>query len=371
LASITKQPNGRWKVRYWTPDGLAQRSKTFDRKVDAERFAARTETEKTQGDWVDPRRGQVTLGEWVEQWWPTIVNLSASTKATRRAILDHHVLPKFGRVQLGRITHTSVATWIAELEASGLSPGTVVKCHQVLSRVLAGAVDAGMLSRNVTTKVGLPRVRMQEMRFLTCEQVAGLAKVHPERYRALVLVAAYGGLRFGELAGLRRRRVDLAGRVRIEETCVEVAGELHWGAPKTDAGRRTVALPGFVAQALREHQGKWSQPGPQGVVFTGPDGGPLRRSNYRSRVWLPCLRQAGLEGLRFHDLRHTAVALWIKAGANVLEVKRRAGHTRSTFTLDRYGHLFPDADEGLADRLDSMFANGEPSDSATVRSLPS
>jgi hypothetical protein len=208
---------------------------------------------------------EVTSAEWVEQWWPTVVNLSASTRATRRAILNHHVLAKFGRVQLGRITHTSVATWIAELEASGSSPATVVKC-QVLSRVLAGAVDAGMLSRNVTTKVGLPRVRMQEMRFLTCEQVAALAgcSVGGGASTALPRAGVGGGVwRFPVrgLAGLRRRRVDLAGRVRIEETCVEVAGELHWGAPKTDAGRRTVALPAFVAQALREHQAKWSGTG--------------------------------------------------------------------------------------------------------------
>jgi integrase len=84
----------------------------------------------------------------------------------------------------------------------------------------------------------------------------------------------------------------------------------------------------------------------------------VRRPNYRNRVWLPALKKAGLEGLRFHDLRHTAVAIWIAAGANVLEVKRRAGHTRSTFTLDRYGHLFPNADAGLAQRLDELF--GQP-----------
>lgn len=371
MASIRKQPNTRWKVTYWTPDGLAQRSKTFDRKVDAERFAAKVETTKADGDWVDPRRGRITLGEWVEQWWPTIVHLSPSTRATRRAILDRHVLPRFGRVQLGRITHTSVATWVADLHASGLAPATVEKCHQVLSRVLQGAVDAGVLSRNVAVKVVRPRVHQQEMRFLNAEQITDLAAAHPERYRALVLTAAYGGFRFGELTGLRRRRIDPSGRVRVEETCVEVAGDLHWGAPKTDAGRRTVALPGFVAKMLRDHEARWSQLGPDGLVFTGSDGGPLRRSNYRNRVWLPALKRTGLEGLRFHDLRHTAVALWVRAGANALEVKRRAGHTRSTFTLDRYGHLFPDADDGLASRLDSLYGEPEPPQSAGDRRLSS
>ncbi|MGH8932852.1 MAG: tyrosine-type recombinase/integrase [Egibacteraceae bacterium] len=261
------------------------------------------------------------------------------------------------------MTHTLVAAWVADLHASGLAPATVEKCHQVLSRVLQGAVDAEVLSRNVAVKVIRPRVHQQEMRFLNSAQIADLAAAHPERYRTLVFTAAYGGFRFGEVAGLRRRRIDPNGRVRVEETCVEVAGNLHWGAPKTDAGRRTVVLPSFVTAMLCEHQTQWSQPGPDGLVFTGLDGGALRRSNYRNRIWLPALKRAGLEGVRFHDLRHTAVALWIRAGANVLEVKRWAGHTRSTFTLDRYGHLFPDADEGLAARLNSLYGEdgGSPS----------
>jgi integrase len=300
-----------------------------------------------------------------------VVHLSASTRATVRSILEHHVIPTFGNVQLSRITHTAVAAWIAKLHGDGLSPATVQKCHQVLSRILQGAVDAERLQRNVADKVRLPRVRTQEMRFLTPEQVADLVRAHPERYRALVLCAAYGGFRFAELVGLRNKRVDLAGSVRIEETCVEAGGELHWGAPKTDAGRRTVALPSFVATALREHQAKWSRPGPEGVVFTGVDGGPVRRPNYRNRVWLPAIKKAGLEGLRFHDLRHTAVAIWIAAGANVLEVKRRAGHTRSTFTLDRYGHLFPNADVGFAKRLDELFGGPPEEGQGDVRRLSS
>ncbi|MGH8904511.1 MAG: hypothetical protein ACRDYA_23220 [Egibacteraceae bacterium] len=84
------------------------------------------------------------------------------------------------------------------------------------------------------------------------------------------------------------------------------------------------------------------------------EGGPLRRSNFRHKVWLPAVRALGFDGLRIHDLRHTAVALWIVAGANLLEVKRRAGHERSSFRMGRYGHLFLNADEDLARRLDEL-----------------
>lgn len=105
-------------------------------------------------------------------------------------------------------------------------------------------------------------------------------------------------------------------------------------------------------------------------MFTAPHGGPPRRAAFRSRVWLPAIRRAGLDGLRIHDLRHTAIALWIAAGANPKEVAARAGHTSVAFTLDRYGHLYPDADEAPRDRLDAMLAAARPAPDADVRRLP-
>jgi len=128
VASIKKTPLGRWKVRYWMPDGLAQRSKTFDRKVDAERFAAHVEHEKTRGEWIDPQRGQVTLAEWTGEWWPTVVSLSPSPSTRLRGIIDNHVLPRFGPVQLAEITQPSVAVWVVHLTELGLSPASVQKC---------------------------------------------------------------------------------------------------------------------------------------------------------------------------------------------------------------------------------------------------
>jgi Phage integrase family len=172
-----------------------------------------------------------------------------------------------------------------------------------------------------------------------------------------VLLAAYGGLRIGELAGLRRDRVNLLrGTVDVAEIVVEVRGKLFVGPPKTRAGRRRIGLPQAVVEELATHMG------PLGAadahVFTSDRGGILRTSNFRAKVWLPAARAAGLAPLRPHDLRHTAVALWIAAGANPKEVSVRAGHTSVSFTLDRYGHLFEGHDLELRDRLDTMLAEG-------------
>jgi integrase len=116
------------------------------------------------------------------------------------------------------------------------------------------------------------------------------------------------------------------------------------------------AFPRAVMEELAAHMGPV---GPaDGYVFTLERGGVLRTSNFRTKVWLPAVRVAGLEPLRPHDLRHTAVALWIAAGANPKEVAVRAGHTSVSFTLDRYGLLFEGHDAELRDRLDAMHAVG-------------
>jgi integrase len=142
-------------------------------------------------------------------------------------------------------------------------------------------------------------------------------------------------------------------RVDVAENITEVEGKLQSGPPKTKASRRRVSLPSGVVEELALHL---RAPGrPTDYVFRAPAGGPLRINGFRYRVWRPAVMAAGLPGLRIHDLRHTAVALWIAAGASPKEVAARAGHTSVSFVLDRYGHLFPESDAALRDRLELLF----------------
>jgi len=138
--------------------------------------------------------------------------------------------------------------------ASGLAPATVQKAHQVLGKIMRAAVDAGTLRSSPSDRVALPRIEREEMRFLAPAAVEGLAGAIDSRYRALVLLGAYGGLRAGEMFGLRRSRLDLMrGRVDVAEIAVEVRGHHFYGPPKTRAGRRSVPLPRFVVDALTAH----------------------------------------------------------------------------------------------------------------------
>jgi integrase len=256
---------------------------------------------------------------------------------------------------LAAISQLEVRVWIADLSTRGFAPATITKAYQLLGKVMAAAVDARYLAQSPCHNVPLPKVEREEMRFLTPTEIVTLAETIRPAYRALVFVGAYGGLRIGELAGLRRSRVDLLrGTVSGAEILTEVAGRLHFGPPKTRASRRTVSLPRVVTRELDAHLAGGGDPDDH--VFTAPQGGTLRIVAFRNRIWRPATEAAGLTGLRIHDLRHTAVALWIAAGASPKEVAVRAGHTSVSFTLDRYGHLYPEADTRLRDRLDTLHA---------------
>ena len=123
--------------------------------------------------------------------------------------------------------------------------------------------------------------------------------------------------------------------------------------PKTEAGRRTVTLPAAAAVALAEHLAAFAAPGPDGLVFPAPEGGYLRRSNFRRRGWLAATRAAGVHGLRFHDLRHSAATLALAAGANTRELMEHMGHT-SPAVASRYQHVMAGRDQAIAAALDEL-----------------
>ncbi|MCB0908767.1 MAG: tyrosine-type recombinase/integrase [Nocardioidaceae bacterium] len=384
MASIVKRETTqgvRYDVRYRDPAGKV-RTKTFRRSEDARKFSNTTEADKVRGTWLDPNKGRLTFAEWWDLWWPTTVNLRPTSRARDESIARTHLEPEFGDYPLAAIDHTMVTAWVAKLTASGLAPATVQKAQQVLAKCLDAAVDSGRIGNNPCDRVKLPRIERREMEFLTPAQVATLADCIDERYRALVLVGAYCGLRFGEMAGLKPARVDLLHRrIEVAEILTEVKGHHHIGPPKTRAGHRSVPVPTFVAAALEAHLAEHTV---GDYLFTSPEGGPLRASLFRRRVWQPACVKAGVgeylsdekalrdrkyRGLRIHDLRHTAVALWIAAGASPKEVADRAGHSSVVTVLDRYGHLLPGHEEGVNDALDAMAADAVAVSSAPVRAM--
>jgi integrase len=279
MSSIVKRPNGRWQATYKGPD-RHERSRTFDRKVDADNWLKTQGADLARGQWADPRLGKVTFGEWATKWQATTVHLRPTTRARDLSYLKTHVLPRFERAPLAAITHIDVRSWVADLVAAGKAPATVAKAFQIGGKVMRSAVEAGMIPSSPFTNVKTPKIEREERPFLSPVEVAHLADAIDQRYRALVLVGAYGGLRIGELAGLRRSRVDLTrGTIDVAEIVVEVSGNLTFGPPKTRAGRRSVSLPRPVVDELATHLARTHDE----FVFPAPLGGPLRVPAFRHR----------------------------------------------------------------------------------------
>ena len=218
------------------------------------------------------------------------------------------------------------------------------------------------------TPVTPPRAPDTEMRHLDADQVERLAGAITTRYRTWALVACWGGLRWSEAVGLRRGCVD-GPKVALLEQLVRRDGEWRREPPKTRAGRRTVTLPGSMADELAVHLAA-GEGGADGLVWTNQRGAPMNGPSFTGNVFKPALRRAGIDpAVRIHDLRHTAVALAIAAGAHPKAIQARMGHATIGVTLDRYGHLFAEQDQAVAADLDQVRCGSTQPDSASS-SLP-
>lgn len=145
---------GAGRARYRAPDGF-ERSKTFTRKADAERWLAFMQMARGRGEWVDPALGRTTLDAWIERWWPTTANLRPSTRARDETYVRCYLLPHFGTWRLADIGQLEVSTWVVALSASGRAPATVRKAYQLLGKAMGAAVDAGLIARSPCRRVAL------------------------------------------------------------------------------------------------------------------------------------------------------------------------------------------------------------------------
>ncbi len=291
MASIKRRPDGKWRARYRDERGR-EHARHFERKVDAQRWLDDVSTAVTSGTYVDPARSRITVAEWAQQFLDTKVDLKATTRERYAGLLRVQVLPHWGHVALAEVTHSGIASWVADLRRSGLAPSSVRQPHRVFWLALSLAVRDGRLARNPADHVPLPRLPRMEKAFLTVDQVEQLADA--AEYRAAVLFLAYTGVRFGELAALRVGRLDLERRrADIVEAVAEVSGQAIFSTPKTHQARSVPMPRSLVAELPDAVAGKSADD----FVFTAPRGGVLRLQNFQHHVFDPAVRALGLDGL--------------------------------------------------------------------------
>jgi len=354
MASIDKRTSG-YRVRYRDPLGQ-QRSRTFRRKLDAGRFAREIEVDKDRGAWIDPRNADTPLAEWAETFMSLARSLAPTTQETYRRDLDRYVLPALGSRRLGQLHPEEIEQWLNDELESGLASSSVHRHYRTLRRMLQSAVEKDRLLANPCDRVHPPKVTTRKMAVLDWKQAVTLAEAHSDRYRALIYLALDSGMRWGELTGLRCDSLDVARRkVRVTEQLVELADNTRVRRePKTSAGVRSITISTTTAAILERHLDTYVADDPDALVFTNGAGSPISHSSFHAHHFSRALERVGLQ-CRFHDLRHTSVALAIAAGAHPKAIQARMGHSSITVTLDRYGHLFPELDEAIADAFDERW----------------
>lgn len=361
FGNVRRLTSGRWQARYELEGGRSVAAPvSFATKAEAARWLAGVETDRAKGAWVDPLAGRVALDAYAWAWLRGHARLAKRTREIYEAQLRLHILPlihpgvpALGAVALTDLTPELVRQWYAAL-AEHHSPSVAAKAYTRLRQVLTVAVNDDRIAKNPCRVERGGVEHHPEQRFATMAELAALAEATPDRYRALVLAAGLGGLRQGELFALRWDDIDLGGAtIAVRRKRLRLAsGEVIEDDPKSRAGRRTIALPAVLVAELERHRARYGG-GANGYVFTSKEGTPLERSNFRQRVWLPAARAAGLEGMRFHDLRHSAGTLAARTGATTKELMARLGHASPRAAMI-YQHAADDRDRRIADGLDAM-----------------
>jgi integrase len=331
---VRKLPSGRYQARYVTPDGqLRPAPHTFRTKKEADDWLADVQTEMRRGDWHDPDAGKEPFGDFARAWIKERT-LSPRTAELYAMLLRLHLAPTFERTALADISPAAVRSWRRARLDDGVGPSTVAKAYALLRTMMGTAVSDGVIRRNPCQIKNGGTVNTPERPTASIPEVFAIADAVDQRFRAPVLLAAFCGLRWGELIGLQRRDVDLdGGTVRVRGSVAELtSGQRIYKAPKSEAGKRTVAVPEVVRPLIADHMKRYAELGADGRVFVGAKGATPRRNHF-NRLWHKACESAGIKVLRFHDLRHTGNTLASYTDASTRELMIRLGHSSTRAAL--------------------------------------
>jgi integrase len=361
---IRKLPSGRFQASYIAPSGARRTaSTTFATKTDAGEWLTRIQVSILEGRWRDPVAARQRVTDYARTWIAQRPGLRPRTVDLYRWLLKRHIEPFFARTTLGELTPLVVRHWRSELLAQGVSITMAAKSYRLLRAVLNTAVEDDIIERNPCKIRGGGDEKAPERPTLTVLQVQELWMRVPARFSAFIAVKTFGSLRWGEITALRRRDVDLrTGEVAVRTAYVERSnGSLELGLPKSRASARRVGLPLPIVEMLRTHLDAYVPEDPNALVFTGPSGRPLRRSNFNKLIdWKTICAAIGVPHLHLHDLRHTGNTLAAGTpGTSTRDLMDRMGHETMRAALI-YQHATRDADRRIAEAMGSELKNAGP-----------
>lgn len=379
--------------------------KSFDLKGDADIWYADAQSKARAGTFVDPRRGAITLGKYItEYWWPTLSG-DPATLETIHSRVWAHIVPRLGSTPLAAIKTEQLRLWLKQVEAD-IGPSTIGAVWGYLSMILTAAVEDERIPRNYckSTTVKPPAVPERKARAWSRERVLAVREVIDPRFRLIVDLGVGAGLRQGEMFGLSPADVDVeAGVLRIRRQIRKVDNKLVFAPPKRGKERRVplskhlvalisahteaypsrkVELPWInSAEPETDRQAKLWAPQTHELLITSPWGKGLRRDSWNRQVWKEALVKAGvipppevrLQPVRgtnktrkvksyaesrddgVHALRHTFVSQLLGAGTSIVAVSNYVGHKDPSITLRIYAHMMPETDERGRAAIDAWF----------------
>ncbi|CDM76125.1 tyrosine-type recombinase/integrase [Mycobacterium marinum] len=376
-----KLPSGRYRAMYFGPDGRRYKAdKTFLTEKDARGWLSLRQAEIIAKSWQPPEahaaQTRLTLDQYSETWLEQR-DLKARTREHYRKLLDEHVLPDLGSRPIGSITVDDVRGWHAKMSTRG-TPTLRAHAYGLLRTIMATAVSDGKIKANPCAIRGAGSARrVHKIRPATLDEIATITGEMPKQYQAMVLLAAWCALRFGELTELRRRDIIIVepteeqlrhavthsedppepyGIVRVERAVVRTVEGFTVTSPKSAAGRRDVEIPPHLLPAIKAHLATHVQPDREALLFPAIkiNGGhmapaSLYRHFYKARS------AAKRDDLRWHDLRHSGAVLAAATGATLAELMQRLGHSTPAAAM-KYQHISAGRDRQIAKLLSKMAA---------------
>jgi len=348
----------RWFARYRDNAGK-EHAKRFEKKDDAQAWLD-TETAKlVTGTWIDPRTAKTTVAAWCEKWLATY---AVNRDSTVRQAATHvkRIVEYFGDRPLASIAPSDVKAWVVTLQADGLAVSTVYALHGRLAQILGDAVLDKVIPSSPCSRRTSPPAPKQIPHLATTEQVWALHDAIGETFRPAVLLAAFAGLRLGEVAALRVEDVDFMRGV------IHPKIQYPDRPLKTESSRWPIPIPRELVVELNRNP---TQRGSSTIVV-GAFGRPVSNHTVYEAFRLACEQVPGLPaGFRFHDLRHYYASFLIHSGLDVKTVQRRLRHASAKVTLDTYGHLWPDTDETTRAAVSALFAGKTAAPAVSLRSV--
>ena len=349
----------RHRARYRDEAGK-EHARHFVKKAPAQRWLDQVTASVVTGSYADPKAGRVTFaaffGEWSARqvWAPgTVLAMSLAARSV-----------PFGDKPMKLIRRSDVEVWIKSMDASGLAPGTIKTRYVNVRSVFRAALKDKVLGSDPTDGVRLPRGRRANaaMSIPPPEEVGHLLAVADDRFQAFVALCAFAGLRLGEAAAVQLGDIDfLRKSLKVGRQVQRVnGGGIDVRAPKYGS-ERVIYLADNMINLLAQHVTAFGTTGEQQWLFAG-DGDNPPHQNTVGYWWRKTLRDAGLTGIKLHDLRHFYASGLIAAGCDVVTVQRSLGHSKATTTLNTYAHLWPTAEDRTRKAAESIMSAslGEP-----------